>query len=149
MHHVMLVEPDDDLCLSLRADLVHAGCRITIVGSVAEATAALSGLDNIDQVITEAYLPDGSGLVVAEEVRRLGKPVFVLRKRRGRIVVYDREGTVFLGDRAGVGSFLAEALLQSRSTAPVWPEPPKVNARRRRGGRDQRSAISDREHSGA
>ena len=141
MHHVMLVEPDDDLCLSLRADLVHAGCRITIVGSVAEATAALSGLDNIDQVITEAYLPDGSGLVVAEEVRRLGKPVFVLRKRRGRIVVYDREGTVFLGDRAGVGSFLAEALLQSRSTAPVWPEPPKVNARRRRGGRDQRSAI--------
>jgi DNA-binding NarL/FixJ family response regulator len=138
MYHVMLVEPDDDFCLFLRTALSRVGCRISIVGSVTEATAALSGLDNIDQVVTEAYLPDGSGLVLAQEARMLGRPAFVLRKRRGRIVVYDREGTVFLGDRAGVCSFLVETLLEHRSTALGLPELPKVNVRERGRGRHHR-----------
>jgi CheY-like chemotaxis protein len=118
MHHVMLVEPDDDFCLFPCDAIVQAGCRMTIVGSVAEATAALSSPNAVDHVVTEAQLPDGSGLVLAQDVRRPGKSVFVLRKRRGRVVVYDRENSVFVGDQAGVGAFLAKALL-ARGTTPT------------------------------
>jgi CheY-like chemotaxis protein len=135
MPHVMLVEPEDDLCLFLGQAISEAGCRMTIVGSFAEATAALAGLDRIDQVITEAYLPDGSGLVLAQDVRRMDKPVYVLRGRRGRIVVYDRDGLVFIGDQTEIGAFLAGALLESqRPERPSTIDSPHA-ANRLRGGR--------------
>jgi DNA-binding response OmpR family regulator len=97
MYHVLLVEPDDDFCLNFCAVISDACCRVTIVGSSAKAPAALERLDNVDHLVTEAFLPDGSGLVLAEEARRKGKPVHMLCKRRDRIVLYDREGTLFLG----------------------------------------------------
>jgi putative (di)nucleoside polyphosphate hydrolase len=126
MPHVMLVEPDDDFCLSLRQAISSAGCRMTIVGSVAEATAALAGPDRVDQVITEAFLPDGSGLVLAQDVRQMGKPALVLRRRRGRIVVNDRDGTVFRGGEIEVGAFLASTLLENRRIAPKSIESPSA-----------------------
>ena len=141
MPHIMLVKPEDDLCLFFRRAIAGVGCRMTIVGSVAEATAALAGPDNVDQVITEALLPDGSGLVLAQDVRQMGKPAFVLRKRRGRIVVYDRDGTVFLGDQTEVGAFLASALLENRRLEPASIEGPSA------AGRWEVSAISET-HSG-
>jgi CheY-like chemotaxis protein len=135
MHHVLLVEPDDDFCLSLRTELVHVGCRLTIVGTFAEAIAAVRGVDDIDNIITDAALPDGSGLVLAQDFRKLGKPVFVLRERRGRTVVYDRDGTAFLGDRMAVGQFLAAVLLAQPEPAPTRrnnPNDAKSRARRAR-----------------
>jgi CheY-like chemotaxis protein len=75
MYHVLLVEPDDDFCLDLREAISGAGCRVTIVGSSVEATTALNNLENIDHVIVETFLPDGSGLVLAEDARRNGKAV--------------------------------------------------------------------------
>jgi hypothetical protein len=104
MYHVLLVEPDDDLCLNLSAAISSAGCRRTIVGSIDEAVGALT-IDQVDHLVTEALLPDGSGLALAETARRMGKLVYVLRKRRGKIAVYDREGTLFLGDRGGSPCF--------------------------------------------
>lgn len=111
MHHVMLVEPDGDFCLSLHAELVHIGCRLTIVGTFAEAIAAVRGVDGIDPIVTDAALPDGSGLVLAQDLRKLGKAVYVIRERQGRIAVYDQDGAAFLGDRIDVGRFLAAALV--------------------------------------
>ena len=113
MYHVMLVEPDDDFCLFLASVICLTACRMTLVGSVAEATAALAGLDSVDQVITEAFLPDGSGLVLAQDVRQMGKPAFVLRQRCGRIVVYDREASVFVGDQTAVAGFLAKSVSET------------------------------------
>jgi CheY-like chemotaxis protein len=138
MPHVMLVEPEDDLCLFLGQAISEVGCRITIVGSVAEATAALAGLDRVDQVITEAFLPDGSGLVLAQDIRRMGKPVFVLRGRRGRIVVYDRDGLVFIGDQTKVGTFLAGAVLENQRPEPASTSESRNAAIRLRGGRRHR-----------
>jgi CheY-like chemotaxis protein len=138
MPHVMLVEPEDDLCLFLGQAISEAGCRMTIVGSVAEATAALAGPDRVDQVITEAFLPDGSGLVLAQDVRRMGKPVFVLRGRRGRIVVYDRDGLVFIGDQTKVGAFIAGALLENQRSEPASTIDTRNTAIRLRGRRRRR-----------
>jgi DNA-binding NtrC family response regulator len=113
MYHVMLVVSDDDFCLFLASAICLTACRMTIVGSVAEATAALAGRDSVDQVITEAFLPDGSGFVLAQDVRRMGKPAFVLRERRGQIVVYDREASVFAGDQIAVAEFLAKSVSET------------------------------------
>lgn len=135
MPHVMLVEPEDDLALFLGQAISEAGCRMTIVGSFAEATAALAGADRVDQVITEAFLPDGSGLVLAQDVRRMDKPVYVLRGRRGRIVVYDREGLVFIGDQTEIGAFLAGALLENKRPEPALTIGSRNAADRSRGGR--------------
>jgi hypothetical protein len=138
MYHVMLVEPDDGLCLLLIDALVPTGFRMTIVRSVADATAVLSSPDDIDQIVTEAWLPDGSGLLLAQDSRRMGKRVFVLRKRRGRVVVYDGEGSVFVGDQAEIGAFLARALVSdggetvSTPIATTEPDPRSGGLGRRR-----------------
>jgi hypothetical protein len=111
---------------------------MTIVGSVAKATAALTALGNVDQVVTEAFLSDGPGLVLAQQVRAAGRLVYVLRKRRGRIVVYDRDDAVFPRDQTEVGAFLASALLENRRTEPASIESPNAEKRRRAGGRRRR-----------
>src|SRR5689334_20739152 len=95
---VLLVEPDDDFCLSLRQAITGAGCRVTITGSFAEASEVLRELDGPDLVITSATLPDGSGLLLARQARALGKAAFLLRRSRGRIELCGPEGVVARGD---------------------------------------------------
>jgi CheY-like chemotaxis protein len=137
MHQVLLVVPDKDFCCLLSAAISRAGYGTTTAGTIDEATTALAGFDRVDHLVVEAFLPDGSGLALAEEARRKGKLVHVLRKRRGRIVVYDSEGTLFIGDRSSVATFLVEALLRARKTPPVIvampvKHPPRRTARRQR-----------------
>lgn len=112
MSHVLLVEPDDDLCLFLRMAIGHAGCRISVTGSMTEARDALSSGERVDVVVTAAGLPDGSGLQLAREALEAGKKVFVLRASRGRIEVCDRRGLVFRGNQLTVGDFLKKAVLR-------------------------------------
>jgi CheY-like chemotaxis protein len=127
MPHIMLVEPDNNLARALRVELIGAGFRLTIVSSFAAAVAGIRDGDSIDHIITEAVLPDGSGIVFAQDARRLGKCVFVLRKRRGRIIVYDRDGTAFFGDGRSAGRFLVAAL--STMALPSPPGPANTNSR--------------------
>jgi DNA-binding NarL/FixJ family response regulator len=110
MNHVLLIEPDDDLCLALRQIVSDVGLRVTITGSLAEADEALAETAGIDRIITDAVLPDCSGVALAQDLLRRGKSVIVLRRRGDRIAVFDREGTVFLGDRVGVGEFIRNSL---------------------------------------
>ncbi|HWB49081.1 MAG TPA: hypothetical protein VG651_08220 [Stellaceae bacterium] len=110
MSHVLLVEPDDDLCLFLRMAIGHAGCRISITGSMTEARDVLSSNEKVDVVVTAVGLPDGSGLRLARDAIEAGKKVFVLRAHRGRIEVCDRRGLVFKGSRLTVGDFLKKAV---------------------------------------
>ncbi len=111
MSHVLLVEPDDDLCLFLRMAIGHAGCRISVTGSMTEAKDVLGSDEKVDVVVTAAALPDGSGLRLAREALEGGKKVFVLRASRGRIEVCDRRGLVFRGNQLTVGDFLKKAVL--------------------------------------
>jgi CheY-like chemotaxis protein len=108
--NVLLVEPDDDFCLFLRQAVASAGCRVTITGSFSEAKEAMSAPDSVDLLITNASLPDGSGLLLALDAARIGKRVIVLRQKQGRIVVSDGERTLYRGDCVAVGSFLTQML---------------------------------------
>jgi len=116
MSHVLLVEPDDDLCLFLRLAIGGVGCRVTIAGSRAEAKEVLNGDDAVDVAITSMVLPDGSGVSLAIDALRQAKRTYLLRFYRGRFEVADRHGVVFRGDRAATGAFLHRAIeQQSRS----------------------------------
>jgi len=112
MRHVLLVEPDDDLCLFLRFAISGLGCRVTIAGSRAEAKEILGGDEPVDIAVTSVNLPDGSGLSLACEAARKVKRTFLLRPFRGRIEVADEHGVVFRGERAAVGAFLNKAISQ-------------------------------------
>jgi CheY-like chemotaxis protein len=112
MSHVLLVEPDDDFCLSLRHAVCDAHHHATITGSLAEAREALRcGTHDVDLVITNTVLPDGSGLALVREAMGRGKAIFLLRANRGRIEVSDHRGVVFRGERLAAGEFLRKAML--------------------------------------
>jgi CheY-like chemotaxis protein len=132
MKHVLLVEPDDDLCLFLRLAIGHVGCRISVTGSMEEARDVLGGGEAVDVVVTAAVLPDGSGVRLARDAVEAGKQVFVLRASRGRIEVCDRRGLVFRGNQLAVGDFLKKAISRGsdgkaadRKTGPLGPAAPR------------------------
>jgi two-component system OmpR family response regulator len=119
MSHVLLVEPDDDLCLFLRLAIGGVGRRVTIAGSRAEANEVLNGSEPVDVAITSLVLPDGSGLFLARDALRRAKRTYLLRSSRGRIEVADQHGVVFRGDRSAAGAFLQRAIAQpARSKVP-------------------------------
>ena len=110
MTKVLLVEPDDDLCLFLQLAISGAGCRTIITGSFTEADHALHGTEEIDVVVTQAKLPGGSGLTLARDALQLGKRIFILRGSRRWVELRDRDGILFRGDRLAVGDFLKKAI---------------------------------------
>ncbi len=119
MNHVLLVEPDDDLCLFLRFAISGAGCRVTIAGSRAEAREVLNGKERVDVAVTSVNLPDGSGVSLASEAVRKARRTFLLRSLRGHLEVADEHGVVFRGDRIAAGAFLNKAISQRSRAKPL------------------------------
>jgi response regulator RpfG family c-di-GMP phosphodiesterase len=117
MSHVLLIEPDDDFCLFLWRAISTAGCRMTITGSIAEASEVLQGQDTVDLVVANAVLPDGSGLALTRGAAHMGKAAFVLRASRGRIEVRDQQHVVFRGDQVTVADFLERTIRRRGRTA--------------------------------
>jgi len=110
MTHVLLVEPDDDLCLFLRFAISGVGRRVTIAGTRAEAQEVLDGEEPVDVAVTSVNLPDGSGVSLACEAVRRVRRTFVLRAVRGGIEVADMHGVVFRGDQHAAGIFLNKVI---------------------------------------
>lgn len=69
---VLHVEPDPRSAELLASFAAHAGDRIAVrsVDGVAAALAAVDGVDGVDCVVTEQRLPDGSGVELAERLKR-------------------------------------------------------------------------------
>ena len=110
MSHVLLVEPDDDLCLFLRFAISAVGRRVSIAGSGAAAREVLSGDEPVDVAVTSVNLPDGSGVSLASEAAGKVKRTFLLRSYRGCLEVADEHGVVFRGDPTAAGAFLNKAI---------------------------------------
>lgn len=110
MSHVLLVEPDDDLCLFLRFALLGVGRRVTIAASLAEARDVLDGEEAVDVAVTRVNLPDGSGVALAREAIRKVRRTFLVRVLRGQIELADQRGVLFRGDRTAAGLFLSKAV---------------------------------------
>jgi CheY-like chemotaxis protein len=78
MAGILLVEDDPDVRPLLEHILAaEGGYRVSAVGSAASALRLLAN-QPFDLVLTDVHLPDGSGLVVADDGLRRGMAVLVL-----------------------------------------------------------------------
>jgi DNA-binding response OmpR family regulator len=79
---ILVIEDEDRLAGILKATLGRSGFAIDITGTAADALAALE-LVNYDAAILDLGLPDGDGLAVLAEARRMGKalPILILTAR--------------------------------------------------------------------
>ena len=79
--HILVVEDELAIQQGLREHLEREGFRVTVVGEVAAAIAAVA--DPHDLVVLDRRLPDGEGLDVLRHMRARGDrtPVIVLSAR--------------------------------------------------------------------
>lgn len=112
---VFAVEDDARNAALLRATLVPAGYRLTVVTSLAEARSRLVG-ERPDLVLLDVGLPDGSGLELARELRATQAtadiPIIV---SSARVLAADRAAA----DAAGCDAFLAKPLSLSELMSTV------------------------------
>lgn len=108
--HVLLVEPDDDVCLWLWYATVTAGARVTITESICGAAAELSANDDIGLVIVDAELPDGRGKAVAAYASEHGLSYLLIRRLAGHLRVRDAAGRTFEALEHEAVEFVRQAL---------------------------------------
>jgi CheY-like chemotaxis protein len=110
MVHVLIVEPDDDTCLSLRDAVVVAGARVTIEGSIAGARAALRDVEDVGLLVADTRLPDGTGMEIAREAAAHGIPFVLVRTEPDCLTISNARGTAFRGPVLGALAFLSGLL---------------------------------------
>lgn len=75
--HLLVVEDEPRLGRELRRFLCHQGAEVRLAQTRAEAQKALEAAQ-VDAVILDWMLPDGSGIELLREIRQRGKAVPVL-----------------------------------------------------------------------
>jgi hypothetical protein len=110
MFHVLLVEPDDDTCLSLWHGLMQAGGRVTITNSAAGARLVLREASDVRLLITNAFLPDGCGTALAREATARGTPSLIVRLEEDGLRVSDVHGARFYGAIIDTIGFMKDLL---------------------------------------
>jgi len=65
VRHILLVDDDAELRLSVDRQLVEAGCDVVVAGSGEEAMRLLAGQIRIDVLLTALRLPDIDGRELA------------------------------------------------------------------------------------
>jgi DNA-binding response OmpR family regulator len=80
---LLVVDDEPHIGLILRPQLEHAGYRVRLARTLAEARVALADRDTpLDAMLLDLHLPDGSGLDLLQELRRVpatrALPVIVL-----------------------------------------------------------------------
>lgn len=75
---ILLLEDDISLVDGLKYALKRNGFEVDFVRTVEEALSRLHTLKEYDLVILDVSLPDGSGYVVCEEIRKQGSPIPII-----------------------------------------------------------------------
>ena len=70
--HILLVEDNADTAVMLRRLLVRAGHRVTVAGTVGQGMKAVAEELDLDVLVSDIGLPDGSGLDLMRYVRQTG-----------------------------------------------------------------------------
>jgi two-component system, NtrC family, response regulator HydG len=77
MSRVLLVEDETELCLLLEHVLLGAGYQVDTAEGVAPACALLRSTA-YDLVLADGRLPDGTGMMVAEQAQETGSKVLII-----------------------------------------------------------------------
>lgn len=72
MQHLLVVDDDRALCVTMRMTLEQAGFEVSVARDGNEALRVLAG-GSIDLLLCDLYMPDKDGLETIQEVRR-GNP---------------------------------------------------------------------------
>ncbi|MBL8723874.1 MAG: response regulator [Planctomycetes bacterium] len=82
--HILLVEDEPLIALTLGDDLVDVGFRVTVVGDGAAALALVERA-GFAAVVTDLRLPSASGLAIVQALRRRSRlvPVLVITAHAG------------------------------------------------------------------
>jgi CheY-like chemotaxis protein len=66
--HLLLIDPDEDLCFLLKSMLELTSCKVDTAGTCAEALEK-AGLRRPDVILTELLLDDMTGMDIARKIR--------------------------------------------------------------------------------
>ncbi len=92
---VVLVEDDDEVRAVLLAMLKSLGCEVAVAANAASALELMSGLDQVDVLVSDVIMPGGmSGIDLAKEVR----------KTRPRLKILFSSGYADIQDRSDLGT---------------------------------------------
>jgi two-component system, OmpR family, alkaline phosphatase synthesis response regulator PhoP len=101
--HLLLVEDEARLAANLVLNLEAEGHRVTYAADCAAAIAAMKANIDIDLIVLDVMLPDGSGMKLAERWRAEGHrcPILMLTARRATEAIVE-------GLRAGADDYLGK-----------------------------------------
>ncbi len=99
---ILVVDDDPDIRSLTRTFLEHEGYRVYSSGDAARAMQIFSSVPKIDLLITDLYMPDGSGMELAFDLRDLKPTVPGVMISGGFVdlgqkLQLQREGWRFLG----------------------------------------------------
>ena len=128
--HVMVVEDDEMMAVTLAKGISEDGYRVTSCGTAAEALR-MADADPADMVILDIGLPDRSGLEVLQALRSRKRhtPVIILTARdtvRDRVKGLDAGADDYLVKPFAFAELLAR--IRARLRRPEVPEPTILRA---------------------
>jgi two-component system, chemotaxis family, chemotaxis protein CheY len=75
---ILLVDDDPDIRSLARTFLVHEGYRVFVSGDAERATQVFRSAPQIDLLITDLYLPQRSGMQLAQDLKALHQDLPIL-----------------------------------------------------------------------
>jgi CheY-like chemotaxis protein len=119
--HVLVIDPSPESQASILRLVQGRGVAVTMASDPSTGLASL-GSTSADVLITDLFLPDGSGLALMKEIRSRGElyPVIVMAKDAPESVVVEalREGAVDYLYKPVTEEALAHALYRARHLLP-------------------------------
>ena len=114
MQKILLTEDDITLANGIRLALQNASLQITLCHTLAEARNVLEG-NSFDLLILDINLPDGSGLDLLNEVRKISTVPIIL------LTANDMEMDIVTGQESGADDYITKpfslAVLRARVNA--------------------------------
>ncbi|OMF81334.1 response regulator transcription factor [Paenibacillus peoriae] len=103
MNRILLVEDDDNLVFGIEYTLTSEGYDVVLAGSLEEARKALK-TDDVDLILLDINLPDGSGYDLCREIRALSQVPIIF------LTALDEETNVVAGLDLGADDYMTKPL---------------------------------------
>ena len=103
MNRILLVEDDDNLVFGIEYTLTSEGYTVVIAGSLEEARKAIKTGD-VDLILLDINLPDGSGYDLCREIRALSQVPIIF------LTALDEETNVVAGLDLGADDYMTKPI---------------------------------------